>query len=93
MPNVISHLRLVHASDPNFSVPCGIEGCYTTFKSFSSFYQHIYRKHRDAGIIQARKLEQRHLNLFHPELHPAESLSPMPPHIVESIPEGKIIDS
>ena len=84
MPIVISHLRLVHASDPNFSVPCGIEGCFTTFKSFSSFYQHIYRKHPDAGIIRARK-EQHDLNVVHPA-HPDIS-----PHIVEPIPEGENI--
>ena len=85
MPIVISHLRLVHASDPNFSVPCGIEGCYTTFKSFSSFYQHIYRKHPDAGIIRARK--EQHLNV----VHPAQPFSPVSPQVVESIPEGKNI--
>ena len=51
---VLSHLRLVHSSDPRFSVVCGIGGCSTTSKSFSSLYQHIYRKHKDSGIIQSR---------------------------------------
>ena len=82
MPIVISHLRLVHANDPNFSVSCGIEGCYRTFKSFSSFYQHIYRKHPDTGIIRTRK--EQYVNVVHPA-------QPMSPHAVEPIPEGKNI--
>lgn len=55
MPSVLSHLRLVHANDPNFSVPCGIEGCCKTSNTFSALYQHIYKKHKNSGVIQARK--------------------------------------
>ena len=54
MSSILSHIRLVHASDPNFSVPCGIEGCCKTNNSFSALYQHIYKKHKNAGVIQAR---------------------------------------
>ena len=52
---ILSHLRLVHSSDPNFSVVCGIGGCCTTSKSFSALYQHIYKKHKSTGIIQSRR--------------------------------------
>ena len=31
---VLSHLRLVHSNDPNFTVICGLDGCATTSKSF-----------------------------------------------------------
>lgn len=51
---VLSHLRLVHSSDPHFCVTCGIGGCCTTTKSFSALYQHIRKKHKDSGIIQER---------------------------------------
>lgn len=51
---VLSHLRLVHSSDPNFNVMCGISGCCTTSKSFSALYQHVYKKHKDEGIIKSR---------------------------------------
>ena len=51
---VLSHLRLVHSSDPNFNVMCGISGCYKTSESFSALYQHIYKKHKDEGIIKSR---------------------------------------
>ena len=56
IPLILSHLRLVHANDPNFSVVCGIDGCCTTAKSFSALYQHIYRNHKDAGITLVWKL-------------------------------------
>ena len=55
MPSVLSHLRLVHANDPNFSVSCGIEGCCKTSNIFLALYQHIYKKHKDAGVIRTRK--------------------------------------
>ena len=54
---VLSHLRAVHSNDPGFNVTCGIKGCAVTLKSFRSLYQHIYRKHRDSGIIERRYLQ------------------------------------
>ena len=51
---VLQHMRSVHSSDPNFLVTCGLNGCPRTFRNFSSFYQHIYRNHKDTGIIQSR---------------------------------------
>ena len=42
---ILSHLRVIYVSDPNFKVTCGIDGCVTTFRSFSALYSHIYRKH------------------------------------------------
>ena len=50
---ILSHLRTVHASDPNFSIACGLDGCATTSKSFSALYSHVYRHHPD--IIKKRK--------------------------------------
>lgn len=55
-PNVtifLRHLRTVHSSDPHFIVTCGLDGCTTTSKSFSSLYSHIYRRHPD--FIKKRK--------------------------------------
>lgn len=51
--NVLSHLRAVHSSDPNFAVTCGLNGCGTTSRSFSALYSHVYRHHSD--IIEKRK--------------------------------------
>ena len=48
LPSYVSHLRLVHATDPNFSIKCGINNCLSNFKSFGGFNSHVYRHHRDA---------------------------------------------
>ena len=50
----LSHLRLVHASDPQFCVRCRIDGCTYSGKSFSALYSHIYRKHPQCGAIHKR---------------------------------------
>ena len=42
---LLSHLRLVHSSDPNFNVICGLGGCKTASRSFPALYFHIYRNH------------------------------------------------
>ena len=54
LASYISHLRLVHATDPSFNIKCGINHCSSTFKSFGGFNSHLYRHHRDAlGLIQS----------------------------------------
>ena len=53
VPAVLSHLRTIHFSDPNFLVACGINGCANTSKSFSALYSHIYRHHPE--FIKNRK--------------------------------------
>lgn len=55
IPVVLSHLRVVHSSDPRFNVACGINGCASTSKSFPALYSHIYRHHPD--IIKNWKRE------------------------------------
>ena len=55
MARNLSHLRLLHSSDPRFSVQCGIGGCAYTGRSFSALYSHIYRRHPEDGIIQKRE--------------------------------------
>ena len=42
---LLRHLRLVHSSDPNFDVICGLGGCKTASKSFPALYFHVYRTH------------------------------------------------
>ena len=54
---ILSHLRLVHSNDPNFSVICGLDGCATTSKSFSALYSHIYRHHPE--VIKKRGERER----------------------------------
>lgn len=52
LPTVISHIHIVHSSDPDFLVTCGLDGCATTSKSFAALYSHIYRNH--PNIIKKR---------------------------------------
>ena len=46
---LLSHLLLVHSSDPRFLVCCGINSCTVTSRSFSSLYTHVYRYQPGAG--------------------------------------------
>ena len=52
----VSHLRVVHAKDPKFSIICGVAGCREVFRAFSAFNSHIYRHHRcEVGVDQVGK--------------------------------------
>ena len=42
---LLHHMRRTHSSDPNFHMVCGLEGCPRTYKRFSSFRNHVMRKH------------------------------------------------
>lgn len=43
------HVRIRHASDPCFSVVCGIAGCLREYHKYASFVKHIARKHN--GLV------------------------------------------
>lgn len=53
IPMLLSHLRIIHSSDPRFHVTCGVDGCSVTSRSFSALYSHIYRRH--PGIVKKRQ--------------------------------------
>ena len=52
----VSHLRLVHCNDSEFTVTCGINGCVKIYKKCSSFLSHVYRCHRET-IIQNKTVK------------------------------------
>ena len=37
---LLTHIRLVHSLDPNFSVQCSFDGCSRTFKNFRTYQNH-----------------------------------------------------
>ena len=37
---LLTHIRLVHSLDPNFSIQCSYDGCSRTFKSFRTYQNH-----------------------------------------------------
>ena len=38
----LSHLRLIHAHEAGFCVPCGLQGCQRTFQNFYTYRNHVY---------------------------------------------------
>ena len=67
---VLSHLRIVHSSDPRFNVTCGVDGCSRTFRTFPALYSHIYRQHKSSGKIMRDRMRERLSNT-----EPYEALS------------------
>ena len=53
------HLFLIHSSEPNFSITCGLQNCVRTFKKFTSYKSHVYRDHRD---LQHKSLTNHRFN-------------------------------
>lgn len=49
---LLGHLSRVHSHSPNFSFTCGLDGCLTTCKSYSSLRKHIQRKHKSSLFNQ-----------------------------------------
>jgi len=45
----MTHLRIIHADDANFSVSCGLQGCERAFNNFYTYRNHVY------AITQADK--------------------------------------
>lgn len=43
---VLNHIGFVHGAENNFSILCGIDGCPSSYKLFSSYRTHIYRCHK-----------------------------------------------
>ena len=46
----IKHLRLLHASQPDFKVTCGINGCQRVYKNLGTFRNHLYAMHNDETV-------------------------------------------
>ena len=51
----LSHLRVLHSSDPRFCVTCGLGGCASSFKTFTALYSHVYRRH--PGTVKRRRVD------------------------------------
>lgn len=54
--SLIRHIGIRHAYEHNFSITCGIDGCRTFFRLFSSFRRHVYRRHRNVILPESRDL-------------------------------------
>ena len=71
----VSHMRLVHSRDPNFSITCGLEKCQRWFRSFGTFNSHVYRDHRNyivggaATPTALRRTDRREIEPGEPQSH------------------------
>lgn len=45
LSDLMSHIRLIHADEPNFRIDCTLQGCCRTFKNFHTYRNHIYAFH------------------------------------------------
>ena len=49
MKDLLHHVRLFHADEPNFSIQCSWHGCIRTFRNFHTFRNHVYAFHCSNG--------------------------------------------
>lgn len=45
LAHLMTHMRLLHADDPNFLIQCNLQGCKRTFRKFTVYRNHIYAVH------------------------------------------------
>ena len=45
----MKHLSRVHAHSSQFLITCGIDGCLSTYKSYTGWQKHIKNKHKTAN--------------------------------------------
>ena len=43
---LLNHIRLVHLSEPGFSIQCSRNGCCRTFKNFRTYQNHLAKHHK-----------------------------------------------
>ncbi len=49
---LVRHIAMQHASQPNFKVTCGINGCPDEYKKIDSYRKHLRRKHPDEMAVE-----------------------------------------
>lgn len=45
LSNLMRHISLFHADEPNFHIDCTLQGCRRTFKNYHTYRNHIYAFH------------------------------------------------
>lgn len=43
--HLMTHIRVMHADDPNFMIQCSLQGCKRTFRKFTVYRNHVYAFH------------------------------------------------
>ena len=47
LKDLVRHITIQHAGQPNFSVKCGISGCPEKYTKMNSFRKHLRNRHKD----------------------------------------------
>ena len=50
---LLSHIKIMHACEPGFSVQCNLQGCKRTFRNFSTFRNHVYTFHDEQAAANS----------------------------------------
>ena len=54
---LLSHIRIVHATDPNFSIQCSLNGCERTFTNFRTYQNHRLTHRSEALNVPSTETE------------------------------------
>lgn len=46
----MTHMRLMHADEPQFVIQCNMQGCQRTFRNFTVYRNHVYAFH-DTSVL------------------------------------------
>lgn len=52
---LLTHIRLLHADQPNFQIQCNLQGCKRTFRKFSVYRNHIYQFHDTKDVSEEQR--------------------------------------
>lgn len=80
---LITHVGLVHAHEPHFSITCGINDCQAAFSKYHSFRRHVYRKHKPSVLNSLEVVEDGFENHAHKEVEDPHTHSSDETHTVQ----------
>lgn len=50
--HLMTHIRVMHADEPQFVIQCNLQGCKKTFRKFTVYRNHVYGFHDTFGLQQ-----------------------------------------
>lgn len=57
-PSVLmTHIRMIHASEAGFHIQCNLQGCMRTFRNFHTYRNHVYSMHDIHAVAEQNREE------------------------------------
>ena len=53
---LLNHIRLVHSTEPGFSIQCTVGGCFRTFRNFRTYQNHKFKHGQEPRIDDENNL-------------------------------------